>query len=386
METSESWSRSFVHAQLAGRYDPVRGCVHRVGVGVCRFGAVMLSQGQNNWLFLLVGLLFAVIGPVIAWYNYYYGESVEIACGPLGFSVTTESRHAGQRQETYAWSEITATAYDETYTRSSGSSMGSGRHSSNTRTTTRHFTVDTTRGKAFHVTDSIRDFTGLVDLLNRMTPNLPYVWSPQVGYNFSIGPVRTGRKAYAQTARQSQPAVPAVPAAVAGATTDSAGPAIGKAAFAASSPGARPDPSRRGQRPKCVWSDRPDRVGPQPAGLRRTGSAGAAAERDRALPAEEGAGHRRVGHRAGGDVPAAVRRLLGCHRGPGRGEGCEGREDDGRSEAEDRAAPRRGGIGCPTAAWGGCAYSPVSTPTEMASATGTWPTIASNCAVSARTV
>ena len=196
--SSDSWQRHYAaHGSTAGAV-----VFTIIGVVFFMMGSLFAVGGFMGWhaagapLFAGVGSLFAVLGlvlPCFAIYTYRHGKDLDIYCQPGGFTVQTKSRSAGVQEERYAWRDVIATEYTEQRYRSSN------QHG---RRTTGYFAVQTARGPAFTVTDSMGQFPDMINVFNQLTPQLPYVWSQQVGFNFSIGSIGH-RLAYAQTPRNA---------------------------------------------------------------------------------------------------------------------------------------------------------------------------------------
>lgn len=160
----------------------------RIFVG-CVLGALGLVLG---FLFFPWGFALWVLAVGVPIAMAHFGTDTTIVAGPGGFSVTTESKRSGRQDAQFTWQEVTATHYEE-FT-SSGSESG--------RRTSRYFAVDTGRGRAFRVDDGISQFDDLIQVFNHSTPQLPYIWQKQGGFNVTVGPVTAGRRDYIQVQRQ----------------------------------------------------------------------------------------------------------------------------------------------------------------------------------------
>jgi hypothetical protein len=203
---STSAPREFSHKGNSLVFQIITGCIFgMVGLGFTLFsvlGVVLAASGGNVspvfFIGFLVGplLLLLAVGAPLA--MGYFGTNTRIVCGEEGFSITTESKRAGKQHSEYRWDEVTGTDYDESTFRSSQSGTQ----------TTRFFTVETARGRAFQVTQKIRGFQDLIQLFNQMTPHLPYTWEKQTGFNVSIGSVSAGRHAFRKVARSEASAQP----------------------------------------------------------------------------------------------------------------------------------------------------------------------------------
>lgn len=171
------------------------GCFGSIGLIAAIIGVIGVTSGGGSGMLLplLIGLLFVVIGIGMPIGSYFFGKSYTITCRPEGFNVRTVNKRKGTEQNDYRWEEVTSTNYEEFHSRSHGR-----RGSSQTQM---YFTVETSRGRAFRVSRSIGDFAGLITLFNQMTPQLPYIWQPQAGFNVSFGILSAGRRAYAQVPR-----------------------------------------------------------------------------------------------------------------------------------------------------------------------------------------
>ncbi len=169
----------------------MHGCVYFFVAGVFGFiGLIFLL------FFPIIGvlcLLGAVGVPLLIRYLF---TSFNIVCTQEGFTVSTQSKRAGSKQEQYTWGEVTGTDYDEFHSRGTGS---------NPSTTTGYFAVQTTRGQAFRVDQKISKFADLINVFNHMTPQLPYIWEQQGGFSVSIGAVSTHRAAYRKAPRPETP-------------------------------------------------------------------------------------------------------------------------------------------------------------------------------------
>ena len=169
----------------------MHGCVYFFVGGVLGFiGLIFLIF---FWPIGILCLLGAVGIPLLIRHLF---TSFNIVCTPEGFTVSTESKRAGSKQEKYTWQEVTGTDYDEFHSRSTSNS-GS--------TTTRYFSVETTRGQALRVDSKISQFDDLINVFNHQTPHLPYIWERQAGFSLSIGSVSTHREAYRKVPRPETP-------------------------------------------------------------------------------------------------------------------------------------------------------------------------------------
>ncbi|MDF2626609.1 MAG: hypothetical protein K0R39_440 [Symbiobacteriaceae bacterium] len=136
-----------------------------------------------------VGLLIVAVGIALPVLVLWLGRQQTIICNDQGFTVRHASRRSGTNEVTYAWHEVTATQYYERRVGAEGQRRG-------------HFAVDTVRGRAFVVTQGMRNFADLIDLVNHMTIQLPYVWVSRVGFALKIGPATVGREAYQAVPRE----------------------------------------------------------------------------------------------------------------------------------------------------------------------------------------
>ena len=165
----------------------MHGCVYFFVGGVLSFmGLIFLLFFPAIGVLLLLG---AVGVPLLIRHLF---TSFNIVCTPEGFTVSTESKRAGSKQEKYTWEEVTGTDYDEFRSRST---------SNNGTRTTRYFSVETTRGQALRVDSQISQFDDLISVFNHMTPQLPYIWERQAGFSIRIGAVSAGREAYRKVPR-----------------------------------------------------------------------------------------------------------------------------------------------------------------------------------------
>jgi hypothetical protein len=138
----------------------------------------------------LVGLGLVFLGPLLPWALYHFRKNVVIVCGPDGFRVSTETRH-GTTEKQFAWSDVTATDYDETVFRDSD----------NKSKTTREFMVNVGPEQVFRVTDAMSRFRDLIETFNQMTVQVPYTWERQTGFNVQLLGVDAHRRMYAKTPR-----------------------------------------------------------------------------------------------------------------------------------------------------------------------------------------
>lgn len=142
-----------------------------------------------------LGVLLLLLAVALPFVVNHFLTNTRIVVGPHGFSVSSQSNAAGARQQEYRWDEVTATNYDEDVHRSS---QGGSR-------TTRHFTVETSRGRAFRVGSGIGDFDALIGVFNQMATQVPYTWERQTGFAVSIGPVSNHREMYHRMPRSQPP-------------------------------------------------------------------------------------------------------------------------------------------------------------------------------------
>lgn len=180
------------------------GCFGGIGLIALIIGIVGISMGGGMDLALpcFIGFVFVLVGIGIPVGAYFFGKTYTISCRPEGFTVKTENKRKGVEQREYRWEDVTSTDYQEFRTRRSRSSrrgVGGSR-------TIKTFIVETTQGQAFKVGPEIGDFTGLIALVNAMTPHLPYTWQPQAGFSVSFGPLSVGRGDYVRTPRAAPPA------------------------------------------------------------------------------------------------------------------------------------------------------------------------------------
>lgn len=174
-----SWQRTYEHRGAHPAPRIFVGCV--LGLMGLIFGVLFFPWG--------FGLLLLAVGIPLA--MAHLGTNTTIVAGPEGFSVSTASKASGSRHEQYGWHEITGTDYEEFVHRSSNSGPK----------TSRYFIVNTARGQAFRVNESISQFEDLVQVFNHMTPHLPYTWQRQAGFQVQVGSVGAGRALYVRAPR-----------------------------------------------------------------------------------------------------------------------------------------------------------------------------------------
>ena len=163
------------------------------GFAAFLFGFVLLFIGAVfSLLFGAAGLLVLLAGIVVPGLIWYLGKTVTITCHDQGFVVRTESRKDGTSVAEYGWHEVTATNYYEK----------SRRDAEGYSSTTRHFEVETVRGKAFNVTNKLRNMPELIQVFNSMAPQVPYVWQPRTGFTIQLGPATVSRGAYCSVPRE----------------------------------------------------------------------------------------------------------------------------------------------------------------------------------------
>lgn len=94
-----------------------------------------------------------------------------VACEPTGFVVTTRHQRSGKQQAQYGWHEITSTSYGETAR----------------PFPTGYFMVETEQGVAFRLSHRTAQFQDLIEVVNAMTPHLPYRWQRGAGLSVPAG-------------------------------------------------------------------------------------------------------------------------------------------------------------------------------------------------------
>ncbi|HET8625942.1 MAG TPA: hypothetical protein VFL91_00885 [Thermomicrobiales bacterium] len=90
-----------------------------------------------------------------------------IVCRQDDFTVERRMRWGWRRATTYPWASVVATEYAEFGDAWGGRWFG-------------YFIVTTRRGRAFEVRSArMADFAPLIEAVNALTPQLPYVWLPR---------------------------------------------------------------------------------------------------------------------------------------------------------------------------------------------------------------
>lgn len=124
--------------------------------------------------------------------SWYLSINQRIICKPEGFSIISTSRRAGTKKADYSWTDITCTCYRESAYRSQNSLRRIG-----------YFAVEVRGQRAFEVSERMQEFHSLIDLFNRMTPHLPYIWRRQQGFTLSLHPDDAGSDRYRQIERRA---------------------------------------------------------------------------------------------------------------------------------------------------------------------------------------
>jgi hypothetical protein len=119
-----------------------------------------------------IGLAVVVLAIVVFLLLRYFGNDTTISCHDNGFSVKVVNKRKGSLVQEYEWSDVTETLYFE---RESGGEDSP---------TTRYFSVTTDNGVAFSLHE-IKGFNELIDIFNRKTNHLPYLWEKPKGFSSS---------------------------------------------------------------------------------------------------------------------------------------------------------------------------------------------------------
>lgn len=156
------------------------------------FGAVLMILG----LFFLaiepligaLAVLLAITIPVLA---YFFGTQEVIECNEEGFSLERKNKRKGNTKELFRWASVTETRYYEIEKRDSKNGPSS----------IPYFEVYCD-GDLVMKQGKISKFSQFIKIFNEKTPQLPYTWEPQIGFNFNFG-IR--RSAYHKVPRAGSP-------------------------------------------------------------------------------------------------------------------------------------------------------------------------------------
>lgn len=161
------------------------------------FGVVLTIMGL---VFLaiepLIGGLILMAAIAIPVLTYFFATQQIIECTEEGFSLERKNKRKGNTKEFFRWALITETRYYEIQQR----------RSKNGPSSIPYFEVHCDGDLAMNL-GKISKFSQLIKTFNEKTPQLPYTWEPQIGFNFNFG---IHREAYHKVPRAGSPS-PEIP-------------------------------------------------------------------------------------------------------------------------------------------------------------------------------